>query len=426
MSISKNYSKLMIKWAKDLYPLCRSLTGSGTLKTLHYFKKIHKDLIIISFKSGTKVFDWRIPLEWKITDGFFQHIKTKKKFAEFKKNNLHLLGYSYPINKIIPKSKLIKYLHTLKKQPNLIPYVTSYYKKSWGFCISENEKKKLPNGDYKVFINSRLFKGKLNLGELIIKGKLKKEILISTYICHPSMANNELSGPVLSIALIDYLKKNFKKTKYTYRFLFLPETIGSIAYLSKNYKTMKKNIIAGFVLSCVGDERNFSLIESRLGNKLSDLAIESSISYKKNYKKYSFLHRGSDERQYCAPGIDLPVSVFCKTKFGEFEEYHTSADNFDLVTKKGLEQSFIIMSNIIYSFEKFLYPKTKYLAEPMLSKRAMYNTVSKKDLKNDDYLNLIAYCDGKHSIFEISLIINKPLDYVIMKMNNLKINKLIS
>tara|TARA_B100001964_G_C14236380_1_gene602667 strand:- start:2072 stop:2794 length:723 start_codon:yes stop_codon:yes gene_type:complete len=240
------------------------------------------------------------------------------------------------------------------------------------------------------------------------------------------MANNELSGPVLSIALIDYLKKNFKKTKYTYRFLFLPETIGSIAYLSKNYKTMKKNIIAGFVLSCVGDERNFSLIESRLGNKLSDLAIESSISYKKNYKKYSFLHRGSDERQYCAPGIDLPVSVFCKTKFGEFEEYHTSADNFDLVTKKGLEQSFIIMSNIIYSFEKFLYPKTKYLAEPMLSKRAMYNTVSKKDLKNDDYLNLIAYCDGKHSIFEISLIINKPLDYVIMKMNNLKINKLIS
>ncbi len=143
MSISKNYSKLMIKWAKDLYPLCRSLTGSGTLKTLHYFKKIHKDLIIISFKSGTKVFDWRIPLEWKITDGFFQHIKTKKKFAEFKKNNLHLLGYSYPINKIIPKSKLIKYLHTLKKQPNLIPYVTSYYKKSWGFCISENEKKKI-------------------------------------------------------------------------------------------------------------------------------------------------------------------------------------------------------------------------------------------------------------------------------------------
>jgi len=426
MSISKNYSKLMIKWAKDIFPLSRSLTGKGTLKTLHYFKKIHKDLKIISFNSGTKVFDWVIPLEWEITDAFFKHIKTNKKYAEFKKNNLHLVGYSYPVNKIITKNKLLNHLHTLKKQPKLIPYVTSYYKKSWGFCISENQKKKLPDGDYKVFINTKLFKGKLNLGELIIKGKSKKEILISTYVCHPSMANNELSGPVLSIALIDYLKRNFKKNKYTYRFLFLPETIGSIAYLSKKYKIMKKNVMAGFVLSCVGDERNFSLIESRLGNNMSDIAIESSISYKKNYKKYSFLHRGSDERQYCSPGIDLPVSVFCKSKFGEYEEYHTSADNFNLVTKKGLGDSFVIMSNIIYSFEKFLYPKTMFLAEPMLSKRAMYNTLSKKDLKNNDYLDIITYCDGKHSIFEIAILLNKPLEYVLTQMNKLKNNKLIN
>ena len=156
----------------------------------------------------------------------------------------------------------MKHIYTLKKQPNLIPYVTSYYKKSWGFCISENQKRKLPKGDYKAFINSKLFKGELNLGELIIKGKIKKEILISTYICHPSLANDELSGPVLSVALIDYIKKKFKNNKYTDRFLFVPETIGSIAYLSKKYKILKKNVIAGFVLSCVGDENKFSLLNS--------------------------------------------------------------------------------------------------------------------------------------------------------------------
>ena len=207
MTISKNYSNLMIKWAKDLFPLCRSLTGNGTLSTLKYFKKIHKEIKIISFKSGTKVFDWEIPLQWEIKDSFFEHIKTKKRFAQFKKNNLHVVGYSYPVNKILSKEKLLKHIYTLKKQPNLIPYVTSYYKKSWGFCISENQKRKLPKGDYKAFINSKLFKGELNLGELIIKGKIKKEILISTYICHPSLANDELSGPVLSVALIDYIKK---------------------------------------------------------------------------------------------------------------------------------------------------------------------------------------------------------------------------
>ena len=403
MTISKNYSNLMIKWAKDLFPLCRSLTGNGTLSTLKYFKKIHKEIKIISFKSGTKVFDWEIPLQWEIKDSFFEHIKTKKRFAQFKKNNLHVVGYSYPVNKILSKEKLLKHIYTLKKQPNLIPYVTSYYKKSWGFCISENQKRKLPKGDYKAFINSKLFKGELNLGELIIKGKIKKEILISTYICHPSLANDELSGPVLSVALIDYIKKKFKNNKYTYRFLFVPETIGSIAYLSKKYKILKKNVIAGFVLSCVGDEKKFSLVESRLGDKISDIAIKSSIFKKKNFKKYSYLHRGSDERQYCFPGIDLPVSVFCKSKFGDFKEYHTSADSFKIVTKKGLEESFIVMSNIIKSFEKFLYPRTKYLTEPMLSKRSLYSTISKKDVKNEDYLNIIVYCDGEHSIFQIAI-----------------------
>jgi len=235
----------MIKWAKDLFPICRSITGEGTRKTLSYFTKLNPEFKRIKFKTGQKIFDWVIPKEWNIKDAYIEH-ESGKRFAEFKKSNLHIVGYSTPLKKTIPKNKLLSHIYTQKDQPNSIPYVTSYYQETWGFCLSEHQKRKLPKGNYKVIIDSDLKKGNLELSHAILKGNSKKEIFFSSYVCHPSMANNELSGPVLLNAIMLYLKSNYLKSKYTYRFVLLPETIGSIAYLSKFKKTMKKNIVCGF------------------------------------------------------------------------------------------------------------------------------------------------------------------------------------
>ena len=198
----------MIKWAKDLFPICRSIMGLGNRETLSYFEKLNPEFKRIKFKTNQKVFDWIIPEEWNIKDAYIQH-ESGKKFAEFKKCNLHVINYSSPINKTISKKELLNYIYTQKDQPDAIPYVTSYYKKRWGFCLSENEKQKLPEGNYKVVINSNFKKGHLDISHAVLKGKRKKEIFFSSYICHPSMANNELSGPVLLNAIMLYIKKNY-------------------------------------------------------------------------------------------------------------------------------------------------------------------------------------------------------------------------
>ena len=328
----------MLKWAKDLFPICRSITGDGTRMTLSYFEKINPEFRRLKFKTGQKVFDWKIPKKWNIKDSYLEH-DSGERYAEFKKCNLHIVGYSKPVNKKISKKELLNYIHTQKDQPDSIPYVTSYYKERWGFCLSENQKSKLPDGNYKVIIDSDLKNGNLELSDAIFKGKTKKEIFFSSYICHPSMANNELSGPVLLNAIMHYIKSNYPKSKFTYRFVLLPETIGSIAYLSKFMKVMKSNMICGFNFTCVGDERAYSYVCSRKGNTLADDAIEAALFGLSNVKKYSYLDRGSDERQYCAPGIDLPVCCFSRSRT-EYPEYHTHKDNFNVVTQKGLEGSF--------------------------------------------------------------------------------------
>ena len=415
------YANLMLEWAKDLFPICRSITGAGIKKTISYLQNINNEVKTLRFKSGKKVFDWEIPLEWNIEDAYIEH-DSGKRFAEFSKNNLHILYYSNPINKTLKKSELIPHIYTQPDQPDRIPYVTSYYSNRWGFCMSENDKKRLPEGNYKVLIKSKLFKGELNLAEASIKGKKKEQIIFSTNICHPSMANNELSGPVLCSALIKYIKKNYRKPNYSYKFLFLPETIGPITYLSKNLKSIKKNTIAGFVLSCVGDDRAYSIISSRLKNTLADHALSASLIDRKNVKNYSYLERGADERQFCSPGIDLPVCGFCRSKYGTYPEYHTDADNFKVLTKEGLLGSFEIMKNIIDSFEQGLYPKVKTLGEPNLGKRNLYPTLSQKGHidKSRLKMNLLSYSDGKKSIFEIANLINKPLDLINEEISILK------
>ena len=409
--------KKFYKLGKDvLFPICRSLTGSGVRKTLNIIKKECPNLKVKKVKSGTKVFDWKIPPEWNVSSAFVLD-KNNKKIIDFKINNLHLIGYSIPVNKTINKKKLLKHLYFLKNKPNAIPYITSYYKKRWGFCLTYKNFKSIQskyknNDKFKVIINSSFkSKGYLNYGELVLKGSSKQEILISNYICHPSMANNELSGPIVSMALIDYFKK--KKLSKTIRFIFVPETIGSISYLNKNIDNLKKKVIGGFNLSCIGDERQHSCMFSKYKNSPSDIAIIQA--YKKlkikKFKIYSFLERGSDERQFNSPGIDIPIASIFRTKYGEYPEYHTSLDNFELVTLKGLKGGFKVAKESIKILLKTIYPKTDILCEPQMAKRGLYHTITTKDGQYmiRKYMDFLQFSDGKNSLEQISKLIKTNL-----------------
>lgn len=402
---------------KELFSLCRSITGNGTKKTLKIIKKNFSKLKIKKIRSGHKVFDWKIPPEWNIKDAYIID-KNKKKIVDFKKNNLHIINYSTPTNLIINKKQLLKKLYTNPGIPDAIPYITSYYKKNWGFCVTENFKKKFKkkyfNDDkFLVVIKSKFNPaGKLVYGEYFIKGKSKQEILISTYICHPSMANNELSGIIVSMALINYFKK-FKNLNKGIRFLFVPETIGSIAYLEKNYDILKKKVIGGYNLSCIGDERNHSCMLSKYGNSVSDRCLLDA--YKKlriRPKIYSYLKRGSDERQYNSPGIDLNIASIFRTKYGEFKEYHTSLDNFNLVTKRGLLGGFKVAKNAISNLQNKIIPKNKILCEPNMGKRNLYPLISgvkgkQIGKKTRNIMNFLTYADGKNELEVISSYIKK-------------------
>jgi len=419
----------MYKWAKYLFPINRSLTGEGVRQTLNYIKKnVKPNLRIYKISSGKKIYDWRVPLEWKVTEALINDSKGKN-VINFKKNNLHIVGYSTPVNKKIKFAELKKNLHYLKDLPNAIPYRTSYYRKTWGFCLSYNQFKKMDkNLIYKVKINSKLFKGKLNYGEIFIKGKLKKEILFSTNICHPSMGNNELSGPVLAMQLANLIYK--KKRKFSYRIIFIPETIGAIIFLKKNIKTLKKNLLAGFVLSCVGDNKNFSKISSRLGNTLADRMLENIFKISNiKYKNYSFLERGSDERQFCSPGVDLPVCSFLRTKHGKFKEYHTSIDDLNFISKKGLLESFKILKKLIFEFEKLKFYKVKKKCEPFLTKYNLKKSLSgekKMNFKTKSLIDTIAYCDGTNSLKDISKITNLKISILEKNIKILQRQKIIS
>ena len=404
MSVKKYYNL-----AKKVFFINRSITGKGTYNTLKIFANEFDNFKIKQFKSGSKVFDWVVPSEWNIDDAFVKD-KYKNKIINFYNSNLHVIGYSTKVNRYLKKNELLKRLHSLKNYKNAIPYVTSYYRKYWGFCVSENQKelikKKYNSKDlFKVKINSSFNKkGKMHYGEFFIKGNSKKEILISTYICHPSMANNELSGPVVALSLISYFSK--LNNKYSMRFLFLPETIGVISYLSKNLNNLKKNVLGGYNLTCIGDDKNHSYILSKYQNSPSDYALlEAYKKFKIKKKEYSFLERGSDERQYNSPGIDLGITSVFRTKFNEYKEYHTSFDNFKVMTLKGVKGGYRVIKQAISILQNQSFPKSTILCEPFLTKRNLYPTLStKKKLGREikKITNFIQYADGKNSLEKIS------------------------
>lgn len=386
-----------------LFPFCRSITGSGVRQTLNVLKEQVPDIRLHEVPSGTKVFDWTVPKEWNIRDAWIKNSRGEK-IVDFKKSNLHVLGYSLPVDKEVSLVELKEIVYTQPDQPDAIPYVTSYYKERYGFCMSENQKNALPEDTYHIYIDSDLKDGSLTYGELLIPGETDQEIFLSTYVCHPSMANNELSGPVVAVYLAKWLK-SLSKRKYTYRIIFIPETIGSITYLSRNLQALKKNVIAGFNISCVGDDRTFSYVASRYGDTLADKVAKNVLRfYYPSYKSYSFLQRGSDERQYNAPGVDLPVCAICRSKYGEYPEYHTSRDNLGLISPAGLQGAYEVYQQVIQALEHNANYQIQCLCEPQLGKRGFYPTVSQKGSYDDirAMTNFIAYADGKNDLIDIS------------------------
>lgn len=417
----------MMNLARELWPIPRSLSGPGTTETLRVLQRELNDLSIGGFQSDSSVFDWQIPFEWSASEAYIID-PSGNKICDFAVNNLHLVGYSIPMKVDLTLEELQQYLHSIPQQPDAIPYLTSYYKESWGFCISHNARQELKKGTYRVHIDSELKLGAIPYGQLLIKGKSEREIFFSTYICHPSMANNELSGPVLSVALAKYLES--KDTHYSYRFLFIPETIGAIAYLSENLNELKSKMLAGFVLTCVGDDRTFSYLPSRQGNSVADrFAIQTLNGLEIDFRHYNWGDRGSDERQYCAPGVDLPVCSVMRSKYGEYPEYHTSLDQLDtVVTEKGLKGSFDFYVRLIENLESKRFPMISTLCEPKLDKRGLYPTTLNKgdysDIKPTQ--DVISECDGKQSIEEIAAKTNLSNEKVIAILEILEQNELVT
>ncbi len=393
---------------KKLFPINRSITGNGVRQTLKLLSE-QIPLKIYEVPTGTEVFDWTIPQEWNLRDAYIVD-PLGKKIIDFKKCNLHVVGYSVRIDRIINLDELQEHLYSLPDQPDAIPYITSYYKERWGFCIAHNERLKLKEGEYRVFIDSELKDGYLTYGEYILPGESNKEVFLSTYVCHPSMANNELSGPVVAAFIGKWLAS--QPRRYTYRTIFIPETIGSITYLSKHLHELKQNMIVGFNISCVGDELAYSYVASRYENTFADKVASNVLSYEHpDFIKYSFLDRGSDERQYGSPGVDLSLVTLSRSKFGTYPEYHTSLDNLDLVTATGLQGGYELIKKCINVIENNRTYRVISLGEPQLGKRGLYPNLSTKNsnVSVKTMMDFIAYADGTNDLIDISNIIGKPV-----------------
>ena len=420
----KKVNKKLNKIFDKLFLIPRSITGSGYRKSLNILSK-YIPFKKLNYPSGKKIFDWTVPKEWVIKEAYIEEIKSKKrgqkehdkiKIIDFKKNYLHVVNYSRSINRIMSLKKLNQHLYSIKKFPKVIPYVTSYYKKNFGFCMSYSQKKKLKNCNYKVFINSKFIDGSLVNGFTKLKGRTKKIILISSYLCHPNLANNELSGPLVMIGLYERIKK-WKNRQYNYHFLINPETIGSICHLSTYKEDLKKNLDSGLVLTCLGGYKNkLSYKKSRIGNS----GLDRLFSYLNKNKKV-FLREfdptgGSDERQYCSSELNLPVGQIARTVYGQYNQYHTSADNKKFMKITQCVKSIKEIEKILKLYDS-LIPIKRFMpnCEIQLGKRNLYPNINSYDSRKKSSDNMIddreqlkimqyilSYADGKNNIVDLA------------------------
>ena len=397
-----NVGEQMYALINDLFPICRSITGDGVRATLERIRQIIP-LSVYEIPSGTRVFDWLVPREWNIRDAY---IKTPsgEKIAEFKKNNLHVLNYSIPVQKKVTLGELLPHLFTLPAHPDWIPYRTSYYKENWGFCITDSQLQSLPDGEYEVFIDSTLADGHLTYGEYVIQGETSEEILVSCHVCHPSLCNDNLSGIALSSYLADYLSK--QRLRYTYRFLFIPGTIGSITWLALN-EEKAANIKHGLVVTCVGDGGAFSYKKSRRESAEIDRAVLHVLrNTREGIREIDFYPYGYDERQYCSPGFNLAVGSLSRSSHGQYPEYHTSADNLELVKPRYLQESFETFVDVIDVLENNrAYVNLNPKCEPQLGKRGLYSSVGAPEgqkIKEMALLWVLNLSDGGYDLLDIA------------------------
>lgn len=398
----------MLARMRTLWPICRSITGPGVRETLAILQRELPALTVHEVPTGTRCFDWTVPDEWIIRDAYIAD-QAGRRVVDFAASNLHVVNYSEPVECELDLSDLQPHLHSLPDQPDAIPYVTSYYKRSWGFCLTDRVRQSLAPGRYRVVVDSELRPGSLTYGEWILPGETTDEVFFSTYICHPSMANNELSGPCVTAELAKWLAT--APRRLTYRIIFIPETIGALVYLSRHLADLRERVRAGFVVNCVGDERAWSFMPSREGQTLSDRVARHVLSHvAPGYREYSFLQRGSDERQYCSPGVDLPVCSVMRSKYMTFPEYHTSLDNFDLVTAAGLGHAFEAHQRMVEVIEGQCTPVATVIGEPKMSDRGLRPTTGKRGSAESSraLMNLLVYADGKRTLLEIADVIGLP------------------
>lgn len=392
----------MFRLVSELYPICRSITGNGVRETLTILQK-HIPLITHEVPTGTRVFDWTVPKEWNIQDAYVKN-SNGEKIIDFKKNTLHVLNYSVPVKKKVSLDELKEHLFTVSEYPEWIPYRTSYYQENWGFCISYNQLRNLREDEYEVVIDSSLEDGYLTYGEYYIKGRRTEEILISCHTCHPSLCNDNLSGIALAVFLAKHL--NNISPDYSYRFLFIPGTIGSITWLCLNEPYVVR-IKHGLVAACLGDSGRFTYKRSRRGNAEIDRAVINVLKNSGNaYETTDFIPYGYDERQYCSPEFNLPVGCLMRTPYGHYPQYHTSADNLEFVQPESLADSFSLylsICNVLENNKKYSNRNPK--CEPQLGRRGLYQmTGGQKDkkLKELAMLWVLNLSDGSNTLLDIS------------------------
>ena len=409
----------------ELYPICRSITGEGLRSTLRILQR-YIPLQVYEIPSGTRVFDWDVPDEWNIRDAYIKG-PSGDKVVDFNDSNLHVLQYSLPTRRKLSLNELKMHLYSIPEHPDWIPYKTSYYKANWGFCLSHRVLEALPEGQYEVLIDSSIEPGSLTYGEYLIQGECDEEVLISCHSCHPSLCNDNLSGMVLAVFLANLLSS--EKLHYTYRFLFIPGTIGSIAWLA-NHANLTHKIKHGLVVACVGDSGKPVYKKSRQGDAIVDRAVQHVLQHSgDDFEILEFVPYGYDERQYCSPGFNLPVGSLTRTPHGQFAEYHTSADNLEFVQAPYLADSLQKYLKVMQVLERNrTYLNTHPMCEPQLGRRGLYGVLGgRKDssLMEMAILWVLNYSDGAHSLLEIAETAGLSFDWVYEAAQALMANELL-